>query len=202
MRRRWKVLFSLIFLCEVVWFAWGWWGHRVIDSSGGLYFVRRVELPVPRYRQNDQSWGHDLLGKTKSTLGQEGCAVSSAAMVLSFYGIHADPKQLNDFLTKNDGYTPGGWIYWEKAADFVPNRIRHAYEDLPSYFLIDWNLLHDNPVIIRLRSSHNSTHFVVIVGKEGWNYLIADPGTGFSKGVYPLRELTRQIDALRFYKAR
>jgi hypothetical protein len=44
------------------------------------------------------------------------------------------------------------------------------------------------------------THFVVIAGKEGFDYLIADPGAGSAKGLYPLRELGSDIEALRFYE--
>jgi len=44
------------------------------------------------------------------------------------------------------------------------------------------------------------THFVVIAGKDGFDYLVRDPGTGFAKGLYPLRELGSDIEALRFYQ--
>ena len=44
------------------------------------------------------------------------------------------------------------------------------------------------------------THFVVIAGKDGFDYLIADPGAGSAKGLYPLRELGSDIEALRFYE--
>ncbi len=56
------------------------------------------------------------------------------------------------------------------------------------------------PSIVRLHMRSGTTHFVVIVGKRGFDYLIRDPGAGFSKGVYPLRELTPKIDGLRFYE--
>jgi hypothetical protein len=44
------------------------------------------------------------------------------------------------------------------------------------------------------------THFVVIAGKDGFDYLIRDPGAGAAKGLYPLRELGSNIEALRFYE--
>ena len=133
-------------------------------------------------------------------MAAEGCAVSSAAMVLAFYGFELDPGQLNQFLITHDGYTGEGWLVWEKAADFVPGKAKKAYEDLPSFFLIDSNLLRGNPVIIRLRLPGGVTHFVVIVGKRGFHYLIQDPGSGGEQGVYPLDELTEKIEALRFYQ--
>jgi peptidase C39-like protein len=173
---------------------------RKIPSAGGLYFFSRLELPVGRFAQADPRWSDDLLGPTPATMAEEGCAVSSSAMVLAFYGQNIDPGRLNAFLTANGGYTPQGWLYWEKAADFMPGMVRHAYEDLPSYFLIDSNLLRGNPVIVRIQLPIGITHFVVIVGKIGFDYLIQDPASGGQSGVYPLRNLAREIDGLRFYE--
>ncbi|MGB8341203.1 MAG: hypothetical protein WCE51_06410, partial [Chthoniobacterales bacterium] len=66
--------------------------------------------------------------------------------------------------------------------------------------LIDSNLARGNPVIVRVRLHGGITHFVVIAGKEGFDYLIRDPGAGAAKGCYPLRELGSDIEALRFYE--
>jgi hypothetical protein len=182
----------------------GWWEHwralRPLEPSGGRYFFGRVEIPVPAFRQNDPRWGKDLLGPTEGTLGAEGCAVSAAAMVLASYGIDTDPQRLNRFLTETRGYTPRGWIDWEAAAALAPGRVQHLYEDLPSYYLIDRNLTEGNPVIVRLRYPSGITHFVVIAGKQGYDYLVRDPGAGAEKGLYPLREFGSPIEALRFYR--
>jgi hypothetical protein len=173
---------------------------RKIGSSGGLFFISRVVLPVQRFAQSDPRWADDPLGPTSASLGAEGCAVTSAAMVLSFYGIDTDPSRLNEFLTKHEGYTPQGWLFWEKAADYSPGVARHAYEDLPSYYLIDSNLVRGNPVIVRIHLPNAVTHFVVITGKQGFDYLVQDPASRGASGVYPLRNLTEQIEALRFYE--
>ena len=177
------------------------WGRReILEPSGGRYFFHRVEIPVPSFRQGDERWRGDLLGPTPGTLGAEGCAVASAAMVLASYGCDTDPGRLNEFLKTHDGFTPQGWLYWEKAAEISAGRIRHAYEDLPSYDLIDANLQRGNPVIVRLRLPSRITHFVVIAGKQGFDYLTRDPGAGAAKGLYPLREFGSRIEALRFYE--
>jgi hypothetical protein len=181
--------------------AWYYYvGTRKIPSAGGIYFFSKLILPVPRFAQNDPRWADDELGPAQSTMGEEGCAVSSAAMVLAYYGEDIDPGRLNAFLSESDGYTPQGWLYWEKAADFHPGLARHAYEDLPSYYLIDSNLERGNPVIVRIHLDNGVTHFVVIVGKDGFDYLIQDPASGGTNGVYPVRKLAREIEALRFYE--
>ncbi len=179
-----------------------WLQKRPLPPRGGRYFFHRVELAVPLYRQGDEKWRHDALGgmPQNGTIGSAGCAIASAAMVFRYYGIAIDPQQLNWFLTGSGGYTEQGWLYWERATWWAPQRVRHVYEDLPSYALIDSNLARGNPVIVRVRYSSGITHFVVIAGKEGFDYLIRDPGAGASKGFYPLRELGSDIEALRFYE--
>jgi hypothetical protein len=172
---------------------------RPLPPAGGLYFFKPVELAVPFFRQGDPRWRDDRLGWTDGTLGGEGCAVASAAMVLGYYGIRTDPRQLNWYLSATGGYTDEGWIYWEAAANLAPDRVRKEYEDAPSFFLIDWNLIRANPVIARLRLPGGSTHFVVICGKRGFDYLIRDPMAREGRGIYPLRELGSPIEALRFY---
>jgi hypothetical protein len=204
-KRRWIVIGVAVgIMLGVAAYAVKWWSDwnylGNIEPRGGCYFFGRVALAVPSYRQNDPRWGDDPLGATEGSLGGEGCAVSSAAMVLSYYGIDTDPQRLNWFLQGNEGYTPEGWIYWEKAAELAPDHVRHIYENLPSHRLIDSNLAHGNPVIVRLRLANGRTHFVVIAGKQGFDYLTQDPGRGAERGLYPLRDLGSKIEGLRFYE--
>ncbi len=199
---RWSLaLTAVIALAAAALWVRGWITIQApIAASGGLYFPGEKVIEVPQFFQNDPRWGRDALGPTDSTLGAEGCAVASAAMVLASYGADLDPGRLNAFVQAMDGYTPQGWLYWEAAAAFPPALARHAYEADPSHYLIDRNLLVGNPVIVRVRYPSGVTHFVVIVGKRGFDYLIRDPGAGGTRGVYPLKDFGRPIEALRFYE--
>ena len=201
--KRLFLTFVLLLLAALtgVYTYWTW--KRPLSPAGGIYYFRRVELPVPSLRQADERWRDDPLGGVleNGTLGSAGCAVAAAAMVFRSYGIDTDPQQLNWYLTDKGGYTERGWLYWERAAWWAPDRVQHVYEDLPSYHLIDSNLARGNPVIVRVRFSSGVTHFVVIAGKAGFDYLIRDPGAGAVKGLYPLRELGSDIEALRFYES-
>jgi len=200
--KRFSAIFVLVVLLAAtgVYVNWNW--KRPLSPRGGRYFFHRMELAVPSFRQGDDKWADDPLGgmPENGTLGSAGCAVAAAAMVFRSYGIETDPQQLNWFLTDTSGYTPEGWLYWDRAAWWAPTRVRHVYEDLPSYALIDSNLARGNPVIVRVRFPSGVTHFVVIAGKDGFDYLIRDPGAGAVKGLYPLRELGSNIEALRFYE--
>ena len=62
------------------------------------------------------------------------------------------------------------------------------------------NLERGNPVIIRLRYPSGVTHFVVISGKDGLDYLITDPGRRHADSPYPLKEFGSNIEALRYYE--
>ena len=201
MKRLFLILFLFLIAAGVgLYIDWNW--KRPLWPRGGRYFFHRVELAVPSFRQSDERWSDDPLGGVpdNGTLGGQGCAVAAAAMVFKFYGIETDPQQLNWFLTAVDGYTDRGWLYWDRAAWLAPDRVRHVYEDLPSYQLIDSNLAHGNPVIVRVRLTNGITHFVVVAGKDGFDYLVRDPGGGAAKGFYPLRELHSDIEGLRFYQ--
>ncbi|MFA7232792.1 MAG: C39 family peptidase [Terrimicrobiaceae bacterium] len=203
-------IFSLSLLVVLVvcagtalWIA-GWMEKRPLSPSGGVFIPGEILIPGPYFLQADPGWGEEKLGPTGEPLSAVGCAVTSAAMVLAGYGIDTDPGRLNAFLSATKGgYTPQGWLYWEKAAEVdpaFPSRLLPHYEDKASYFLIDFNLLQGNPVIVRLRYPGGVTHFMVVCGKRGWDYLVRDPGSGGSKGVYPLEEFGAPIEALRFYR--
>ena len=191
------VLGGLLILLLVLW-CW----PRAISGSGGLPIPGEIMISIPQFFQGDERWGKEFLGNTPGTLAAEGCAVSSASMILAHYGMDIDPGRLNRFLKENNGYEGKAWLRWESAALYVPGMIEKAYEDLPSYARIDWNLLRGNPVIVRIRLPDGITHFVVIVGKRGMDYLIRDPaGKGRHDGhVFPFRRMGVPIEALRYYR--
>lgn len=195
------VIVVFAFLAAGAWWVYDWTARSdSLPARGGLWFPVTVLNDVPHFAQNDERWAEDNLGPTPGTLGREGCAVASAAMVLASYGADIDPGRLNAHLRDNGGFTDRGWLYWEKACAYPPALAEHVYEDNASHFLIDWNLFCGNPVIVRLRYPNGVTHFVVIVGKTGFEYLIRDPGPGHEKGIYFLSEFGSPIKALRYYR--
>ena len=170
-----------------------------ISSSGGRYFDHRVEISVPAFAQDDRRWSTDKLGGSTDTLGTEGCAVTSAAMVAAFYGIKTDPQRLNEFLTQTGGLDSEGLIDWSLVSSVAPDRWELAYNGVASYERIDESLLAGNPAIVLIPLRDGAAHFVVIVGKEGRDYLIRDPAD--SDHPYPLRELTGRINGLCIFRS-
>lgn len=179
-----------------------WLRPHPIAGSGGLPLPGRILIPVPQFLQGDPRWGSDPLADTPGTLAGEGCAVASAAMVLARAGADVDPGRLNAFLRARRGYEGRGWLRWESAALYPGANLEKAHEDLPSYALVDLNLLTGNPVIVRIRRPGGGTHFVVIVGKQGSDYLIRDPAgsPGGDDSPYPMSRLGVPAEALRFYR--
>jgi hypothetical protein len=175
-------------------------GDGAIPSTGGQYFDRRVEIPVPVFAQDDPRWGNVRLGPSRDTLGYQGCAVTSAAMVVAFYGVKTDPQQLNSFLTKAGGLSDDGLIQWSRVPAIAPSHLELAYNGYASYELIDSNLLTKNPVIAIIHLRDGAYHFVVIVGKQGHNYLIRDPAASVFRRPYPLSDLTDRIDGICFFR--
>lgn len=178
--------------------AWLWPGP--VSGRGGVPVPGEILIGTGQFFQGDARWRQDKLADTPGTLGSEGCAVTSAAMVLSFYGMNVDPARLNRYLTDHAGYEGRGWIRWESAAEFSPGLIEKAYEDAPSHFLIDRNLFLGTPSIVRIRRPDGGTHFVVIVGKRGLDYLVRDPAGAGGGCVYPFRNLGVPMEALRYYR--
>ena len=198
---RWKrLVVVMVFWILATAVGYYYCGRREILPAGGLYFFSTLELNVPRFTQADTRWGSETLGSTSATVAEESCAVSSAATVLTFYGREIDPGRLNTFLTAHDGYTPQGWLLWEKVAESSAGRAKYVYEGQPSYFLIDSNLLRANPVIVWGHLRNGTTHFAVIVGKRGFNYLVQDPDDGGEYGIYRLRQLLPKLEGLRLYQ--
>lgn len=185
-----------------LWVA-NWRRLEPLPTSGGLYFPWRVVIDGPHFLQGDDRWAEEPLGPTEDSMAEVGCAVASSAMALGAAGMDVNPGELNMFLQKTPGgYTPQGWIYWEKAAEFDPawtDKLLPHYEDLPSFFLMDWNLLRGNPVIVRVRYPNGITHFVLVCGKEGFEYLVRDPGEGGREGLRKLSVFPGPVEALRFY---
>ncbi len=170
-----------------------------ISSSGGKYFDHRLEIAVPAFAQDDPRWSAVRLGVSTDTLGDEGCAVTSAAMVASIFGVKTDPQKLNDFLTRTGGLDNDGLIDWSMVASVAPDRLELAYNGCASFDIIDTSLLSGNPVIVVIPLQDGAYHFVVIVGKIGRNYLIRDPAD--SARPYPLCRRTDKISSICIFRS-
>jgi hypothetical protein len=118
--------------------------------------------------------------ETKRTIKEKGCALTSAAMLLTYFGISVDAKTLNDYLLglgEPDGYGPVGAVNWlgvlQRAAQdnqrLTFRKNTHATpQDLRN------RICRFGPQIVQVKGKQ---HFVVVTGlnDEETDFTIADP---------------------------
>ena len=143
-----------------------------IAQSAG---VTALPCAVPTFRQAD--YGNNMR-TCNQTISAAGCALTSSAMVLKYYGVRTDPPTLNACL--GDRACPLNW--WPVASSCSENKVSGvAFLQGFSYSTIDQDLANGKPVIVWL--STRGTHFVVVTGGSGSRpsgYTINDPADGSS----------------------
>ncbi|NJO17577.1 MAG: hypothetical protein HC877_18120 [Thioploca sp.] len=158
-------------------------------------------LPItPIYLQNDPRWKNDRIGGSQQTLGAVGCTICCVSMALAHYGIDLPPPQLNELLKANNGYTSQGWLKWQTVSQLTSSQIDFMIADQPQTALIDAALRLSQPVIAKILLYGIFPHWVLIVGKNGPDYLIKDP-LGDGKSLDRLSHQQR-IYAIRVVKNR
>lgn len=133
--------------------------------------------------QQDPKWKSDILGFGDSgdTIGYVGCALTSVAMLLSGHGYPETPKTLNQKLKNVQGFVSAG-IRWGSVSQVYPNvtvrsNISCTTSDAPLN-LIDAAIAAGQPAIVQVDHSNApgiQTHWVVLYGKKGDDYLMLDP---------------------------
>jgi hypothetical protein len=169
-----------------------------IPAQGGTPFQNFAALETPFYLQNDDRWKDEKIGGGEK-LGDVGCAICSLAMALDRFGNHYTPKDLNDQLKANNGYTWRGRLKWQAVSTITGNKITVEAVRKPSHADIDAALTNKYPVIAKLLINGTIPHWVLIVGKQGTNYLMRDPlGNGHS--LEPASKYESDIFGVRIVK--
>lgn len=152
------------------------------------------------FLQTDARWSKDEIGGSRESLGAVGCAICSVSMALAHHGIEMPPGQLNEKLKTKEGYTEQGWLKWNKITELTDRKIRIEIPERLTHEAIDRALKAKQPVIAKVFLNRFITHWVLIVGKAGHEYLIKDPlGDGrslerlskFGSDIYAIRIVTR-----------
>lgn len=132
----------------------------------------KVKLDVVSYLQTDERWDKILLGDTKLTMKDKGCATTSLAMSESFL---KQQEITPDVIEANNIYTKEGMIGWPKDYYWY-----YTKEDSLQFI---FNKLHEGiPVLVNYRRANGSQHWVLAVGYKGKgeklkakDFLINDP---------------------------
>lgn len=154
-----------------------------------FFFLSQKEvckLDVPLYLQTDPLWKNEKYGNVwwsersvGRTIEYEGCAVSSASMVLSFYGSKSNgsgvnPSTLNAWLRSQPAGYVGGSVNWFSVAKYAREvmglglwyRGREGIDNN----LVTLRLCSGEPMILELNG-----HFVVAKGIKNGSFTINDP---------------------------
>ena len=181
--------------------GWTLTGARAINNRGqivgygtnpaGLAHAFLLTPVFTTLSQNDPLWKDIPYAGTSDKIGglhSKGCALTSLAMALTGAGISEDPGTLNSLMLANGGYNAGGNVDWGTAvktaarAASAPDVKFHGDVRSSKTSDLDHLLSLGHPVIVGVNPSVNSQgqtvwgHFVVVTGKQGSTYTIADPG--------------------------
>ncbi len=172
---------------------------RPVPARPRARAAKRELLAVPLYKQWDPAWADQEIGGTGEKMSRIGCLVCCVAMVFSHYGIETSPEELLAYLNRNDGFTERGWLKWGPAADFSRGRARLDYRGDADPARIDAELAAGNPVIVKVMLPGGITHWVLVVGREGREYLVNDP-LGEEKEPVKLSRFGEMIYAMRIFR--
>ncbi|RJS73446.1 PKD domain-containing protein, partial [Methanophagales archaeon] len=160
-------------------------------------------LDVPFFSQTNDTWKDKPLDHSSCTFKDSGCAVTSVAMVLKYFGYDTDPLELNKSLT-NIGALGNDCMLRFDMVEQLPGTENIWIKDLngKAYERIDthWNknsqdrirkeLSKKYPVIGKVRYppySRNETHFIVFYGVTNDKFYFLDP--------YDLQKQKREWEA-------
>ena len=161
---------------------------RLAGYAGNLDMSKRgsqmadIKLDIAPLSQVDDRWRYEKLGTSNSTIGGYGCLITSVSMMLKYFGFDTDPSRLNKLLIANGGYHEGNLFVWNSLKVFYPPVTFGYRYDYAALDKIDEQLAAGRPAIIQVdfvpSTSAIDEHWVLVVGKQGSDYIINDPRDG------------------------
>lgn len=139
-------------------------------------------LPIQPLWQRNPTWAKQRLGTINSTtIGSDGCVVTSASMLGFWYGYSLLPNQVDDFLTDNKLYSSGNLFVDTSISKLFPN-VKHDKtifcENTPAP-IADIKAYIDagHPVFVWLYNN-GVRHCTLAVGYDGNQIIVNDPWMG------------------------
>lgn len=201
--KRLFVITLLIFLAGGA----AYWGFMIwqarsaphIAVTGGKPMSVRLPVKGTHFMQNDPTWAGEKIGGSAEPIKSVGCTLCSVATAAQFMGESTDPKAFNRELIANGGYTDQGWLVWSAVAKVFQKRVEAISTPLPSHETLDSALEQGQYPIIKFILPAGIPHWVVVVGKEGLDYLIYDPLVAIAEPV-PLSRRASAIYSVRIVR--
>lgn len=197
--RRHAALLILAFLSSGCQSLRNWFTPSIEAVGGECLHVRLPEVPHT-FCQTDPRWAEVELGTSGCKLGTHGCLVCSTAMATSSLGVRLSPEELNERLKHHDGFQPQGWLIWNAVSRVTEGKLTADYHPRPRHAWMDEALKAGAFPVIAYPLPNGARHWVLVVGKEGLDYLVRDPLTDEPKKPVKLSTLTDRILAVRVVK--
>ncbi len=103
---------------------------------------------------------------------------------------------MNRKLKSDDGFTFRGWIKWDAVRRASGGRVRVDLPQRPSNRDIAKALGEGDPVLVKVILKSGAQHWVLLVGRDGKEYLMKDP-LGDGRSLQPLSSLGSDVLAVR-----
>ena len=132
--------------------------------AGPIAASADTAISIPPQSQQDGAWAGAPLGTSPTdTVGSSGCAITSVAMMLNFYGVTVDPGSFNAWLTASGGYAFDDELLWGAVDQFTGGRVRFSAWLGPDLGVIHNEIDYGRPVVAEV-SLNGNQHFVLITG--------------------------------------
>jgi hypothetical protein len=125
--------------------------------------------------------------------------VCCLSMALAQHGLEQSPKELNRNLKEAGGYNEKGWVKWASIGPVTDGRGRVEMVQRATHLDIERALAVGNPVLVKVAPGTMIQHWVLLVGRDGPEFLMKDP-LDEKKQVQALSSLGSDILAVRVVK--
>lgn len=172
---------------------------KPLVSTGGIELNISPKKDTAYFLQDDPRWGSDKLGGSQEKFSSTGCLVCAISMAGSELGYDVTPKQLNIELKNLEGFTKEGLIIWSKIKDATKGNLRSVVVSDFSHSDIDEALKNGVIPVVKYYIAPGVPHWIPIVGKKGFEYLIKD-SLDSTKSISNLSRKAQEIVSLRLIK--
>ena len=128
------------------------------------------------YYQRNPIWTNDIIGKSNSTIGAEGCLLTCVSISAEkITGKNTTPKDFNTAMTKVDGFDEKAILLWEKVGQAVESLCYQIKESF-SVKTIEDDLKGGYFPLVKVKlGGIGPTHWVMIIGSKDGEFMIHDP---------------------------
>ncbi len=139
--------------------------------------LNQGECFVPTFSMNALEWRDQQMKPRNDKIGEAGCPLTAAAMVMNYYKVDTDPNVLNTCLdTKSNPFD------WEVTAQTCSNgQVQGGRRNDFTWDSLNAVLQQGRPAIVGLLGGQTGVHFVVVTGgfdNIAATYRVNDPFDG------------------------